>query len=72
MIPLDVWDHLRFGTGPRPGAMATDPHDGTEYVASRRAGRITVRAYSDAGRRDISPSQVPEGLEWRMYWTCEA
>jgi len=69
MIPTEVWLHVMLEGG-GPGAIATDPGTGGDYILYRQEGRIRIRTFPpDSLPGDISPRQIPDGLTWRLFWT---
>ena len=76
MIPRDVYEHVRFGSGARPGAALTRAGKTYNLYPSLDGQGVTCVRHDPSPKyqgQAISLSKVPDSLaeEWDQYWTHE-
>lgn len=71
MIPEEVFDHLKYATGARPGAWLKK--NGIEYGIIAILGKFEIKKYKGTKVQKIQLREIPAASldEWDIFFTHE-
>lgn len=79
MLPRNVYEHIKYGNGAKPGA-SLKLANGTSYTVSKVDRRIVATFYPadfltnrQTKSKNVRLSDIPDRpeSEWNIYWTHE-